>query len=87
MDEKNQYEKQILDLMNTLNQNKIVTDKGNIERNIKLTKTQLTPEIIKITLTDLLNCQSTADSYTNQILDRRQMKEIISLKRNKVNKK
>ena len=35
-DEKNQYENQILDLMNVLNQDKIQTDKGNIEKNIKL---------------------------------------------------
>jgi len=83
LDEKNQYEKQILDLMIIIKQDNIQTDKGKIEKNIKKSKTQLTPEIIKLTLTDLLKCQHTAEVYTNKILDQRLDKETISLKRNK----
>lgn len=82
-DEKKQYENQILELMNIIKQDKILTDKGNIERNIKTIKSPLTTDLIKLTLTDILKCQQTADIYTNHILDKRTLKETINLKRNK----
>lgn len=80
-EEKKQYESQILDLMNTLKQETILTDKGNITRNIKTSKGSLTPELIKTTLTNILKCSETADTYTNQILEKRVPKETINLKR------
>lgn len=88
-DEKNQYEKQIIDLMNLLNQDKIITEKGNIEKNIRKSKSQLTPEIIKVTLSDILKNSEIADIYTNKILDKRQIKETMILKKvkNIINKK
>jgi len=85
-DEKKQYESQILELMLVLNQDTIQTDKGKIEKNVKRTKMSLTPELIKNTLSDLLKCNQTADLYTNNILDKRQQKELITLKRNKPKK-
>ena len=86
-EEKKQYEDQILDLMKILDQEIILTDKGNITRNVKESKGQLTPELIKSTLTDLLKCGSTAELYTNNILDKRLKKEIISLKRKEIKEK
>ena len=86
-EEKKQYEEQILDLMKVLDQEIILTDKGNITRNVKESKGQLTPELIKSTLTDLLKCGSTAELYTNNILDKRLKKEIISLKRKEIKEK
>lgn len=86
-EEKKQYEDQILDLMKVLDQEIILTDKGNITRNVKESKGQLTPELIKSTLTDLLKCGSTAELYTNNILDKRLKKEIISLKRKEIKEK
>jgi hypothetical protein len=80
-EEKKQYESQILDLMNTLKQETILTDKGNITRNVKTSKGSLTPELIKTTLTDILKCSETADTYTNHILEKRVPKESINLKR------
>lgn len=86
-DEKKQYEEQILNLMKVLNQEIILTDKGNITRNIKESKSPLTPELIKNTLTELIKCSSTADTYTNTILDKRTKKEIITLKRKEMTEK
>jgi hypothetical protein len=86
-EEKKQYESQILDLMNTLKQETILTDKGNITRNIKTSKGALTPELIKTTLTDILKCSDTADTYTNQILEKRVPKESINLKRQEIKTK
>ena len=67
--------------MGALKQEVIITDKGNITRNIKESKGPLTPELIKATLTNILKCSVTADSYTNHIIDKRPLKESISLKR------
>ena len=55
-EEKKQYEEKILELMKILDQEIILTDKGNITKNIKESKGPLTPELIKNTLTDLLKC-------------------------------
>jgi len=86
-DEKKQYEEQILELMKLLDQEIILTDKGNITRNIKESKSPLTPELIKNTLTDILKCATTADSYTNNIMEKRTKKEIITLKRKEITEK
>jgi len=86
-DEKKQYEEQILELMKVLNQEIILTDKGNITRNVKESKSPLTPELIKNTLTDLLKCSNTADTYTNNIMEKRTKKETISLKRKDIQEK
>ena len=86
-EEKKQFEAQILELMNLLEQDTIITDKGNISRNIRVSKGSLTPELIKTTLTDILKCSETADIYTNQIVEKRQSKENISLKRENFEKK
>jgi hypothetical protein len=80
-EEKKQYEDQLLDLMGALNQEIILTDKGNITRNVKESKGALTPELIKTTLTDILKCAETADTYTNHIMDKRLIKESVNLKR------
>ena len=74
-------ETQILDLMNTLDQDTIITDKGNIIRNKKESKGALTQDIIKSTLSNILKCPETADAYTNLIFDNRPIKETINLKR------
>ena len=86
-EEKKQFEAQILELMNLLEQDTIITDKGNISRNVKVSKGSLTPELIKTTLTDILKCSETADIYTNQIVEKRQTKENVSLKRENFEKK
>jgi hypothetical protein len=86
-DEKKQYEEQILELMKVLDQEIILTDKGNITRNVRESKSPLTPELIKTTLTDLLKCSNTADTYTNNIMDKRTKKETVSLKRKEINEK
>jgi hypothetical protein len=87
IEEKKQYEEQILELMTALEQETIMTEKGNLKRNVKASKSSLTPELIKITLTDILKCASTADVYTNSIMDKRTTKEIVSLKRNEFENK
>lgn len=86
-EEKKQYEEQILELMTVLEQETIVTEKGNLKKNVKSSKGPLTPELIKTTLTDILKCSSTAEIYTNSIIDKRSKKEIVSLKRNEINNK
>jgi hypothetical protein len=67
--------------MKLLNQEIILTDKGNITRNVRESKSPLTPELIKNTLTDLLKCGTTADTYTNNIMEKRTKKETVTLKR------
>ena len=86
-DEKKQYETQILDLMNTLNQDTIITNKGNIIKNKKESKGALTQEIIKSTLSSLLKCQETAETYTKLIFENRPIKETINLKKKIFQKK
>lgn len=86
-EEKKQYETQLLDLMSVLNQEIILTDKGNITRNVKESKGALTPELIKTTLTDILKCSETADTYTNHIMDKRLIKESVNLKRQNLDDK
>ena len=80
-EEKKQYESQILELMGTLKQNIIITDKGNLERSVKESKGPLTPELIKSALTDILKCSDTANTYTDAIVIKRPTKELIALKR------
>ncbi len=80
-EEKKQYESQILELMNMLNQEIILTDKGNITKNVRASKGPLTPELIKTTLTDILKSPETAETYTNHILEKRTTKETVALKR------
>ena len=86
-DEKKQYETKILELMNTLNQDTIITDKGNIMKNKRESKGALTQDIIKSTLSNILKCPETADTYTNLIFENRPIKEIINLKRKIFQKK
>lgn len=86
-EEKKQYEAQILELMTALEQETIMTEKGNLKKNVKASKGPITPELIKTTLTDILKCSTTADTYTNSIIDKRATKEIISLKRNEFQNK
>ena len=86
-EEKKQFESQILDLMNELKQDVIITDKGNLTRNVTEKKGAITPELIKSTLSELLKCQETADVYTCTILDKRVIKESVALKRKDINDK
>jgi hypothetical protein len=86
-DEKKQYEDQILELMKALEQEIIITDKGNLTRNVKESKGPLTPELIKTTLSEILKCHQTAHAYTSQIMDKRQVKEKVNLKRKDINTK
>jgi hypothetical protein len=86
-EEKKQFESQILDVMGALNQEIILTDKGNLTKTIKESKEALTPDLIKSTLTEILKCTETADTYTNQIMEKRKVKETINLKRKDVNAK
>ena len=86
-DEKKQFEAQILEVMGALEQETIITDKGNISRNVKESKAPLTPELIKATLSEILKCTQTADTYTNQIMEKRTIKETVSLKRATTEKK
>jgi hypothetical protein len=86
-EEKKQFETQILDLMNELKQDVIITDKGNLTRNVTEKKGAITPELIKSTLSELLKCSETADVYTCTILDKRVTKENVALKRKDINDK
>lgn len=86
-DEKKQFEAQILEVMGTLEQETIITDKGNISRNVKESKSPLTPDLIKSALAEILKCTQTADTYTNQIMEKRTTKETVSLKRATTEKK
>ncbi len=80
-DEKKQYESQLLELMTTLKQEKILTDNGCINRTVKKSSSPLTSDLIKTTLAEILKCSQTADTYTNHIMEKRTVKETFNLRR------
>ena len=80
-EEKKQYEGQIIELMNAIKQEIILTDKGNISKNVRESKGPLTPELIKTTLAEILKSPETAETYTNHTMEKRVIKEKVSLKK------
>jgi hypothetical protein len=83
-EEKKQYEGQILELMTTCEQEVILTDKGNIIKNVRTKKGPLTPDLIKTTLTEILKSPDTAETYTNHIMEKRIVKETMALRRKNI---
>jgi len=79
--EKKQFESKIIELMNILQQEKIITNKCNIIKNSKEHKGPITSDLIKTTLTEILQNSETAETYTNQIINKRQIKETVTLKK------
>jgi len=80
-DEKKQFESYILEYMEKQKDDVIVTNKGAITRNVKESKSAITPEIIQETLTKILNNKDTAYVCTTEILSRRTIKQSTNLKR------
>ena len=80
-DEKKQFESYILEYMEKQKDDVIMTNKGAITRNIKESKSAITPEIIQETLTKILNNKDTAYVCTNEIMSRRTIKQSTNLKR------
>lgn len=84
--EKKQFEQKLLELMEILKRERIITNKGNIIKNIKSHKGPITPELIKTTLTDILGNKDTAELYTNHIIEKRPTKESTTITKEKVRK-
>jgi len=80
-DEKKQFESYILEYMEKQKDDVIVTNKGAITRNVKESKSAITPEIIQETLTKILNNKDTAYVCTTEILSKRTIKQSTNLKR------
>lgn len=80
-DEKKQFESYILEYMEKQKDDVIVTNKGAITRNVRESKSAITPEIIQETLTKILNNKDTAYVCTTEILSRRTVKQSTNLKR------
>ena len=80
-DEKKQFESYILDYMEKQKDDVILTTKGAISRNVKESKSPITPEIIQETLNKILNNKDTAYVCTNEIMSRRTIKQSTNLKR------
>lgn len=79
-DEKKQFEEKILNIMNLLEEDVIITEKGNIKKVKKEIKASITPNLIENTLKDILKSDETAKNYTNSIMDKREIKSIFNLK-------
>ncbi len=83
-DEKKQFENYILEYMEKQRDDVIMTNKGAITRNVKDSKSAITPEIIQETLSKILKDKDTAYVCTNEILSRRTIKQSSNLKRQKI---
>lgn len=84
-DDKKQFENYILEYLeknNSIKNNTVITTKkGNIIKNVKDSKSAITPDLIQKTLTEILNDKDKAFIYTNEISNKRAVKQNINLKR------
>ena len=83
-DEKKQYEEYILSYMTQVKGDIINTSKGNLRRYVSQTKTSIKQEHILSTIQEMTSDEEKARNLTDLILKKREVKERIYLKRNKL---
>jgi hypothetical protein len=86
-DEKKQYEDFILDFMEKYNENMITLSNGILKKNVSQTKQSINEEMINEAIEEFTKDAEQAYTITQKIIQKRQVNEKISLKRQVIKKK
>ena len=86
-DEKKQYEDFILDFMEKYNENMITLSNGILKKNVSQTKQSINEEMINEAIEVFTKDAEQAYTITQKIIQKRQVNEKISLKRQVIKKK
>ena len=86
-DEKKQYEEFILNFMEKYNENMITLSNGILKKNVSQTKQSINEEMINEAIEEFTKDAEQAYTITQKIIQKRQVNEKISLKRQVIKKK
>jgi ABC-type transporter lipoprotein component MlaA len=86
-DEKKQYEDFILDFMEKYNENMITLSNGVLKKNVSQTKQSINEEMINEAIEEFTKDAEQAYTITQKIIQKRQVNEKVSLKRQVIKKK
>jgi hypothetical protein len=86
-DEKKQYEDFILDFMEKYNENMITLSNGILKKNVSQTKQSINEEMINEAIEEFTKDPEQAYTITQKIIQKRQVNEKVSLKRQVIKKK
>jgi hypothetical protein len=86
-DEKKQYEEFILSFMEKYNENMITLSNGSLKKNISQTKESLKEEMIQEAIQEYTKDIEEAYTITQKIIQKRQINEKVTLKRQTIKKK
>jgi aminoglycoside phosphotransferase family enzyme len=84
---KKQYEDFILDFMEKYNENMITLSNGILKKNVSQTKQSINEEMINEAIEEFTKDAEQAYTITQKIIQKRQVNEKISLKRQVIKKK
>lgn len=86
-DEKKQYEDFILDFMEKYNENMITLSNGILKKNVSQTKQSINEEMINEAIEEFTKDAEQAYTITQKIIQKRQVNEKVTLKRQVIKKK
>ena len=86
-DEKKQYEEFILTFMEKYNENMITLSNGSLKKNISQTKESIKEEMIQEAIQEYTKDLEEAYTITQKIIQKRQINEKVTLKRQTIKKK
>ena len=86
-DEKKQYEDFILDFMEKYNENMITLSNGILKKNVSQTKQSINEEMINEAIEEFTKDVEQAYTITQKIIEKRQINEKVTLKRQIIKKK
>jgi hypothetical protein len=86
-DEKKQYEDFILNFMEKYNENMITLSNGILKKNVTQTKQSINEEMINEAIEEFTKDVEQAYTITQKIIEKRQINEKVSLKRQVIKKK
>ena len=86
-DEKKQYEEFILSFMEKYNENMITLSNGSLKKNISHTKESIKEEMIQEAIQEYTKDLEEAYTITQKIIQKRQINEKVTLKRQTIKKK
>ena len=86
-DEKKQYEEFILSFMEKYNENMITLSNGSLKKNISQTKESIKEEMIQEAIQEYTKDLEEAYTITQKIIQKRQINEKVTLKRQTIKKK
>jgi hypothetical protein len=86
-DEKKQYEEFILNFMEKYNENMITLSNGILKKNVSQTKQSINEEMINEAIEEFTKDVEQAYTITQKIIEKRQINEKVTLKRQIIKKK